>query len=111
MGVGVYAYVRGLILGCKLRDEDCSANVFSSKPWSVLRIIFITYIKAKSNYVLESLLFVTYGLAKRRTADVNENVYLFCPSAAQLPVSDITQRQICLPKDTQEYDKFTLGMS
>ena len=77
----------------------------------MLRIIFITYIKAKSNYVLESLLFVTYGLAKRRTADVNENVYLFCPSAAQLPVCDITQRQICFPKDTQEYGKFTLGMS
>ena len=45
-GYEFYAYVRGLILGCKLRDEDCSANVFSSKPWSVLRIIFITYIKA-----------------------------------------------------------------
>ena len=60
VGVWVYAYVRGLILGCKLRDEDCSANVFSSKPWSVLRIIFITYIKATSNYILESVLIVFY---------------------------------------------------
>ena len=60
VGVWVYAYVRGLIVGCKLRDEDCSANVFSSKPWSVMRIIFITYIKAKSNYILESVLIVCY---------------------------------------------------
>ena len=68
VGVWIYAYVRGLVLGCKLRNGDCSANVFSSKPWIVLRnmlrnILSLSHIKSKSNYILESLLFVSYGFA------------------------------------------------
>ena len=55
--------------------------------------------------------FYLLPMALHKDADVNENVYLFCPSTAQLPVSDITQRKVFLPKKTQGYDKFTLGVS
>ena len=44
VGVWVYAYVRGLWAAVE----------------RVLRIIFITYIKAKLNYILESVLIVCY---------------------------------------------------
>ena len=84
VGVGVYAYVRGLILGCKLRDEDCSANVFSSKPWSVLRIVFITYIKAKSNYIIESVLIVCQPMAWHKDARQTSMKMFICFVPARL---------------------------
>ena len=83
-GYEFYAYVRGLTLGCKLRDEDCSANVFSSKPWSVLRIIFITYIKAKSNYILESVLIVCQPMAWHKDARQTSMKMFICFVPARL---------------------------
>ena len=103
VGVWIYAYVRGLILGCKLRNDDCS-NVFSWKPWSVLRNIFITYIKTKSNYIVESVLIICYLWLNIKTHGRRQLRWIFVLSQHG-PTS--CQRYY---KDTQRYDKFTLGV-
>ena len=102
VGVWIYAYVRGLILACKLTNDDCS-NVFSWKPRSVLRNIFITYIKTKSNYIVESVLIICYLWLNIKTHGRRQLRWFFVLSQHR-PTS--CQRYY---KDTQRYDKFKLG--
>ena len=81
-------------------------NVFSSKPWSVLRnmlrnILSLSHIKSKSNYILESLFYYLLPMALHKDARQTSMKMFICfvPARLNFLLATLLNRKFsCLKK-------------